>query len=89
MNNHGSYLASGANGEDGRRLFEVIVTKCKCDDHPGSACTQSVTVVYQGNTINMRWTKEKVCSFSLVYINLVLFLWFDLLDCYYDERCAG
>jgi Trypsin Inhibitor like cysteine rich domain len=63
MNNHGSYLASGANGEDGRRLFEVIVTKCKCDDQPGSACTQSMTITYQGNTINMRWTKEKVCSF--------------------------
>jgi hypothetical protein len=54
---------SGAGGEDGRLLFDIFVTKCRCDDQPGSACTQSVTVKHQGNTINMRWTKEKVCIF--------------------------
>jgi len=87
-NNHGSYLASAADGEDGRRLFEVIVTKCKCDDQPGSACTQSVTVEYQGNTINMRWTNEKVRNLSFVYFTLVLCVWFDFSDCNFDERCA-
>jgi von Willebrand factor type D domain len=60
MNNHGSFLASGAIDDGIERLFEVIVTKCKCDDQPGSACTQSVTVVHQGNSITMRWTQEKV-----------------------------
>jgi hypothetical protein len=85
-NNHGSYLASAADGEDGRSLFEVIVTKCKCDDQPGSACTQSVTVEYQGNTINMRWTNEKVRNLSSVNFTVVLCVCFDFLDCNFDER---
>jgi hypothetical protein len=60
MQRDGSYVVSTATSSDGQRLYDVIVTKCKCDDQPGSACTQAVTVHYQANEINMEWRKDRV-----------------------------
>ena len=70
MQRDGSYVVSTATSSDGQRLYDVIVTKCKCDDQPGSACTQAVTVHYQANEINMEWRRDRVRIFIYLLFQL-------------------
>jgi hypothetical protein len=76
----GSYIASTANSSDGHFLYDVLVTKCKCDDQPGAACTQAVTVHYLAHAINMQWEEERVRKLILITANR-FYLKFYMLNC--------